>query len=226
MSVFLEIHSMKWLKKLSVLLEIACALLVITLGFTIWSNDVIKANAEQYIFNNVSEIDATYEVALVLGCKGSFDTPYTNPYFKYRMEACAELYKSGKVKKFLLSGDNSRHDYNEPEEMKKALIKLGIPEHCIYLDYAGFRTLDSVVRAKKVFGQNQVLIVSQKFHNERAVFLAQRNGMKAAAFNAQDVKGRLNKSTSFREYLARVKAILDIYLLGTEPKFLGEKIEI
>jgi len=217
---------MKRLKKFRTIVELGCLVLVVSFGFTIFSNDFIKTNSEEFIFNEVDQIDSTYEVALVLGCKGTFDTKYTNPYFKYRMEACAELYKSGKVKKFLLSGDNSRVDYNEPEEMKKALIKLGIPEHCIYLDYAGFRTLDSVVRAKEVFGQNKVLIVSQQFHNERAVFLAQRKGIKAYAFNAQDVSGRLNKATSFREYLARVKAVLDVYLLGTEPKFLGEKIEI
>ena len=97
-----------------------------------------------------------------------------NLYFDYRILAAVELYKAGKIKYILISGDNRKKDYNEPEEMKKALIQKGVPAKFIYLDYAGFRTLDSVVRAKEVFGQNQLTIISQRFHNERAIYLAEK----------------------------------------------------
>lgn len=207
-------------------IELGFLFLIVAFLTSLIADEMVSSNAESYLIDQVDSIEDPFEVALVLGCSGSFDTKYTNPYFRYRMEACAKLYKEGKVKKFLLSGDNSRKGYNEPEEMKKALIKLGVPEKNIYLDFAGFRTLDSVVRSNKVFGQNKILVVSQKFHNERAIFIANNKGVAAYGFNAKDVTGRLNRDTSFREYLARVKAVLDLYILKTEPKFLGEQVEI
>ncbi len=103
---------------------------------------------------------------------------------------------------------------------------LGIPANCIYLDYAGFRTLDSIIRANKIFGLNQFTIISQKFHNQRAVYIANHFSIKSIAFNAKDVTGSSSIKTNLREKLARVKTILDLYLLNTKPKFLGEKVEI
>lgn len=148
-----------------------------------------------------------------------------NLYFDYRILATVELYKAGKIKYILISGDNRKEDYNEPEEMKKALMQKGIPEKSIYLDYAGFRTLDSVVRAKEVFGQNHLTIISQRFHNERAIYLAEKNGIDAIGYNAQNVNAYAGLKTNIRELLARVKMFID---LGTDkqPHFLGEKIII
>ena len=109
--------------------------------------------------------------------------------------------------------------------MKNELINRGIPADKIYEDFAGFRTLDSVVRAKEIFGQNSYIIISQKFHNERAIYLAQKNGIEAFGFNAKDVNKYAGIKTKIREYLARTKVFVDFFI-GKEPKFGGEKIEI
>ena len=89
-----------------------------------------------------------------------------------------ELFQAGKISRILVSGDNRRMNYNEPVEMRKALIAHGIPDSVIVMDFAGIRTLDSVIRAKKVFGQDRFTIISQRFHNERALYIAGRNGSK------------------------------------------------
>ena len=110
--------------------------------------------------------------------------------------------------------------------MREALLKLGVPDSCIVLDYAGFRTLDSVVRCDEVFGEDSITIVSQEFHNQRALFIANKNNINAIAYNANDVYKNYSFKTRLREYFARVKCVLDIYIFHTSPKFLGEKIKI
>lgn len=162
---------------------------------------------------------------LVLGCSPKIG-PRPNLFYQYRMEAAATLYRAGKVKALIVSGDNSTHHYDEPTAMKASLIALGVPAARIYCDYAGFRTLDSVVRAEAIFGQKRFIIVSQRFHNERAVFLAQRHGLEAWGYNAQDVSRSISLMTHLREYLARINAVLDVTLLQTEPKFYGPKVEV
>jgi SanA protein len=149
-----------------------------------------------------------------------------NPHFVHRIDAAVELYRAGKVKHLLVSGDNHKHGYDEPTDMKKALLERGVPESAITLDYAGFRTLDSVVRAKKVFGQDCLVIVSEPFHNARALFLCRHYGIDAVAFNAEPVSTRISRWAHLREYLARVKAVLDLYVFRSRPKFLGEKVPI
>lgn len=135
------------------------------------------------------------------------------------------LFKAEKIEFILISGDNGRQGYNEPEAFKKVLVERGIPAERIFLDYAGFRTLDSVIRAREIFGLEEFTIISQQFHNERAIYIAQKNGINAIGFNAQDVSDYNGFKTKVREYLARTKLFVDIFL-GTTPKFLGEKIEI
>ncbi|WP_395750456.1 vancomycin high temperature exclusion protein [Prosthecobacter sp.] len=165
-------------------------------------------------------------VAVVLGTAAHVAGGWNNYFFKYRMEAAAALYKAGKVKALIVSGDNGTHSYDEPTDMKLALIKLGVPEGKIVCDYAGFRTLDSVVRAREVFGQQRVIFVSQRFHNARAIYLARAFGIEAYGLNAKDVPLKLSVKTFLREKLACVKAVLDVNLLGTQPKFLGEKVAV
>lgn len=165
-------------------------------------------------------------VAVVLGTAAHVAGGWNNYFFKYRMEAAAALYKSGKVKALIVSGDNGTHSYDEPTDMKLALIKLGVPEGKIVCDYAGFRTLDSVVRAKEVFGQQRVIFVSQRFHNARAIYLARAFGIEAYGLNAKDVPVKLSVKTFLREKLACVKAVLDVNVLGTRPKFLGERVAV
>ncbi len=162
------------------------------------------------------------KVGLLLGT-----SPYLqNRYFKNRISAAVTLFNLKKIHHIIVSGDNHIEGYDEPRAMKKALIAEGIPDSCITLDYAGFRTFDSVIRCKEVFGQEDFTIISQEFHNERAVFIARKFGINAIAFNAENVGFAYGFKTSLREYAARVKCLMDLYLLHTEPHFLGEKIKL
>ncbi|MCH2082500.1 MAG: YdcF family protein [Saprospiraceae bacterium] len=166
------------------------------------------------------------KVVLVLGTSKLIRGKYQNPYFNSRIETAAALYKKGKVKHFILSGDNGRKSYNEPEDMQNALLKAGIPESAITLDYAGFRTLDSVVRCSKIFGQDQFVIISQSFHTPRALFIANAYGLDATAVNTEEIWPGLLTKTDIREYLSRCKAVLDLYILRKQPKFLGKKEKV
>jgi SanA protein len=139
------------------------------------------------------------------------------------MEAAAALYHAGKVQHLLVSGDNGHRSYNEPMDMRAALMAAGVDSNHITLDFAGFRTLDSVVRALKVFGQAEFVVISQRFHNERAVYIAREHGIRAVAFNARDVDVRRGLRTRIREKFARTKVFLDL-LFGVEPHFLGDPV--
>ncbi len=212
----------KKLKKMVIYLLISGALIFI---FALFSNKWVVNSTTDKVFGDANQLPEN-SVGLVLGANPMIRGKYHNPYFDNRINAAVELYKKGKVKHLLVSGDNHKHGYNEPEEMQKALMAQGVPESAITLDFAGFRTLDSVVRSKKVFQQDKITILSQRFHNHRAVFIANRYGIEAVAFNAADAFPGVNTKTDFREYLARCKAVLDLYVLRKKPKFLGEKIDI
>src|SRR5205085_2828961 len=144
-----------------------------------------------------------------------------NPFFEYRIKMAGTLYQAGKVKHLIVSGDNRTRFYNEPLEMKKALVKVGVPDSVITLDYAGLRTLDTIVRCKEVFGQTTITIVTQPFHCYRALFISEYYDMNAVAVMAQEPI--LESNVYFREYFARAKAVLDLYILKTAPTHLGEK---
>lgn len=181
--------------------------------------------AAPYIYSDVRNI-ADHKAALLLGTSRYLSNGYPNLYFQNRINAAVELFKTGKVKFIIASGDNSRKEYSEPDDMKQALIEKGIPDSAIVLDYAGFRTFDSIIRGKEIFSQSSFIIISQPFHNERAIYIARHNGINAVGFNAKDVTGRFGFKTNAREVLARVKLMLDVHVLGTKPKFGGEKIEL
>ncbi len=176
------------------------------------------------VFEDIRKVPEN-QVGLVLGTSKHAKEGGDNLFFTYRMEAAVELFRAGKIQHILVSGDNHTKWYNEPSSMKKVLMKKGIPSEKIHLDYAGFRTLDSVIRSKKIFGQDSITIVSQDFHAERAVFLAQKNGIKAVGYSAKDLSQGGLQSTHLREYLARVRAVIDV-IIGKEPKFLGKKVPI
>jgi SanA protein len=164
-------------------------------------------------------------VMLVFGCDDRIDGR-ENLYFRYRIDAAAEVWNAGKARCVIVSGDNRTKYYNEPERMRRALIKKGVPGDKIICDYAGLRTLDSVVRAKEVFGVEKVVFVSQRFQNERAAYLAKANGMDYTGFNAKDVEGQGGVKTRLREIGARVKMWLDVRILDTRPRHLGEKVPL
>ncbi|WP_422091722.1 SanA/YdcF family protein [Tenacibaculum ovolyticum] len=199
-------------------------LLILPFILILASNYSVENNAQNKTYSDASKIKKN-KVGLVLGTAKTLKNGRINLYFKYRINATVELYKKNKIDFVLISGDNGNKNYDEPTDFKNELIKKGIPENKIFLDYAGFRTLDSVVRCKEIFGQENITIISQKFHNERAIYLAENNGINAIGFNARDVSGKYGLRVKAREYLARTKVFVDI-LFRVKPKFLGNKIEI
>jgi SanA protein len=162
-------------------------------------------------------------VALVLGTSHRLSDGSPNPFFHNRMITAANLYKEGKINRFIVSGDNRTRYYNEPFEMQKALMQLGVPEAAITLDYAGLRTLDSIVRCKEIFGQSDITIITQPFHSYRALFISDFYDLNAVALVANEPNPETGIRVYLREYLARTKAILDLYVLRTTPRHLGNK---
>jgi SanA protein len=202
-----------------------CIIVGLLLGLSVFGIHFWVKNANKNrLFSSVDEIEHN-KVGLVLGTSKYLSTGSINLYYKSRIEAAEALYKAGKIDFILISGDNSTKSYDEPSTFKLDLIDRGIPENKIYLDYAGFRTLDSVVRSKKIFGQTKLTFISQKFHNERALFLAKQKGIEAVGYNAKDVPISYGRTTQIRELLARVKMMVDL-IIGVKPKYLGDTIEI
>lgn len=204
--------------------KIFLLLFVAGIIFIAWANYSIRKDSSTSVSYNIADVPEA-KTALLLGTGKTLNNGMPNAYFYNRIKAATDLYKSGKIHYIIVSGDNSTKDYNEPEDMQAALVQQGVPQDKIILDHAGFRTLDSVVRAKDIFGQTKLVIISQKFHNERAVFLAKHNGMEAFGYNAEDVNKYAGLKTNLREYLAKAKAYWDL-MFGVEPKFGGEKIVI
>lgn len=188
------------------------------------ANHAVEKGTNPHIYSDVTAIPY-HTAALLLGTSKTLRSGKANLYFQYRIDAAVALFKSGKIDCIVISGDNGRESYNEPEDMKAELVKQGIPEKQIYLDHAGFRTLDSVVRMNKVFGQNNFTVISQEFHNRRAIYIAQAKGLNVIGFNAKNVDAYSGFKTQVREKLARVKLFLDLWT-DKSPKFLGEPIKI
>jgi len=199
-------------------------LIALTLLFLLFSNIWIVSYGKSRSVSLIEDLKPR-DVALVLGTSSSRNGKEENLFFTYRMKAAADLYHSGKVKHFILSGDNSNKKYNEPQDMKNKLIALGVPQTAITLDFGGRRTLDSVVRCKKIFQQSKIIIVSQAFHNYRALFIAKYSGIDAIGFNAK-YPSESSSKIILREILARPKAVLDLFIFKTKPKIMGEKENI
>ena len=164
--------------------------------------------------------------AVVMGCVRTLPNGLNNLYFSRRIDAAAELYKAGKVDCLIVSGDNHVKGYDEPSDMKDALVAAGVPEDRIVCDYAGFRTLDSVVRAKTIFGLDSFLVVSQDFHVRRAIFLGRCKGLDVRGYAAPLRIGPRDRARlALREPLARVAAVLDV-LFGRRPRFGGPPVPL
>ncbi len=181
----------------------------------------VSYQAKDQLYTQQSEVEQ-FDVAVVLGTS-KYLGKVLNEYYIHRINAAISLYKNQNIENFLLSGDNAHRSYNEPWTMKRDLLKAGIPDEKIYLDYAGFRTLDSIVRAKEIFGTDNFLIISQKFHCERALFIANSHDINAKCFAVPDPSGHSGLKVRVREVFARAKAVLDLYITHAQPKFLGPK---
>lgn len=179
-----------------------------------------------YAFQTYESIDKIpyNKVGLLLGTSSKDSNGNPNEYFNYRILAASQLYKASKIDYILVSGDNREKYYNEPKMMTQALIKAGVPKDRIIADYAGISTLDSVIRARKVFLLKSVTVISQAFQNERALFIADNNELEAVGFNAitPNSNSLLPTKLGLREFFARIKCVFDIYILKTQPLHLGE----
>ncbi len=205
-------------------IKIFSLFLVIIFIIMFWSDKTIIDASKDRLYNDVNLIPRN-KVGLLLGTGKYASNGDHNTYYDNRIAAAAKLINEGKIKYLIISGDNSRKDYNEPDSMFADLRKLGIDSSLMFLDYAGFRTFDSVERLKKVFGQDTVTIISQQFHNERAIYTAFKENIYAIGYNAKDVDNSIGITTQIREKFARVKVILDFWF-GNQPKYLGNKITI
>lgn len=212
------------MKKARLLFRLTLLLLLLGAVAVYFCNRAVRKAAEGKLYSD--ENDVPYNRAgLLLGTAKYLADGRLNYYYQYRIDAAEKLYKAGKIKYIIASGDNSRPDYNEPETMRKDLISRGVDSTRIHLDYAGLRTFDSMVRLREIFGQTSVTVISQPFHNERALYIAQREGIAAVGFNAKDLSGGAGARVQAREKMARVKVFVD-YLFGARPKFLGKKIHL
>ncbi len=192
---------------------------------SIWAaSSYIEHAARQNVYEQITDIPYR-EVGLVLGTSPNI-TGGQNQFFSARIAAASELYKAGKIGHIIVSGSNPSRYYNEPIVMKRDLVELGVPADKITADYAGLRTLDSIVRADKVLGQQSFTVISQRFHAIRAVFLGMSYGLDVIAFCARDPSDQPYFRTNLREYGARFKALLDVWVLDTQPRYLGAPIDI
>ena len=192
-------------------------------GWLLAANHACQQAAAGRIYRSTAEIPAR-EVGVVLGTNKQTRHGKTNLHFTQRIEAAAALYRAGKVRHLLVSGDNHAANYDEPDDMRQALIDAGVPARAITCDYAGFRTLDSMVRAKEVFGLAQCTVISEAFHCPRALWIARQHGLDAIALAAPDVSARAWAwRAQFREQLARSWCAVDLYLLHRGPKFSGPR---
>jgi len=205
------------IKKFSLFFFFAVFLLMLPWG-------IISVSTQNLVYRDIETIPEK-SVGLLLGTTPTVGW-VTNLFFSTRIEAAKELYERGKIHHILVSWDNSTAAYNEPEAMKTALIKAWVWEKDITLDYAGFRTLDSVIRAKEIFSLTWgFTIISQPFHIERALYLAQANDIDAIGYGAANVSIKYGPLAYLREIPARWLALYDAWF-GTEATVLGEREEI
>jgi SanA protein len=201
----------------SVLITLVSVVLLVCIT-NLW---VVQSTADK-VFSHTDVLPSN-NVAVVLGTSHKLVNGKPNPFFEYRIKMATALFESGKVKHLIVSGDNRTRYYNEPLEMKKALMKSGVPDSVITLDYAGLRTLDTIVRCKEIFGQDTITIITQPFHCYRALFISNYYDMNAVAVMTEDPDPDSAIRVRIREYFARAIAVLDLYVFKTSPRHLGDK---
>lgn len=206
------------------IVTISLSLVAFLLLVIVFCSYRVSSVTDHKTFNTIDDVPSR-RIGLVLGTSKYLKNGEINPYFQNRINAAAALYHAGKIERLVLSGDHGSKYYNEPEDMKNALLLKGVSPKHIYLDYAGFRTLDSIVRMNAVFNQKIFTVISQEFHNKRAIFIGRNLGMDLIGYNAENLTLSKGVKVQIREALARVKVFIDL-LLNVQPKYLGEPIEI
>lgn len=205
-------------KNHSILIGIICLLFIATFAVAF---PLIMHLGKDKTTTDINHIKAR-QVGLVLGTSRYLRNGQLNPFYQYRIEGAIKLYQQGKVKHLLLSGDNSKKNYNEPLAMQTDLLKAGIPAEAMTLDYAGLRTLDSIARAKQIFKLQEFTIITQQFHCERAIFIANKYDLDTQCFAVPSATGMNHAKVMTREFLARIKSIIDLYIINKQPKYTGQ----
>ena len=202
---------MKILKRIIIVVLLAPLFGMLIIAFC---NLTIIQYSKGRVYDNIKEIPYK-EVGLLLGTSPTTINGWTNIYYTYRIDAAVKLYKAKKISRILISGDGKEKSYDEPKYMRRELIKRGIPANKITLDKKGLRTYDSVINAKETFGLSNFTVISQRFQNERAIYLAGHNDIDAIGFNAKDAPNQKGKSAikvRIREGFAKVKVFMDLIL--------------
>jgi SanA protein len=202
------------------LIGLPLGILGLAAAFFLLCNLWVLRSSAPYIYSSIEALPEN-DVGLLLGTSPYSRKGNESVLFQHRIDAAAALYKAGKIRHVLASGANPDETYNEPRKMYYALVEAGVPGEAITLDFAGFRTLDSVVRAAEVFRVPSYTIISQRFHLNRAVFIARHEGIDAVAYAPPETRERQKRRLLVREALARVNTILDVVVLRTRPRFLG-----
>ena len=189
-----------------------------------YCNHLVTSSSRGFLYSNIHSVPYN-KVGVLLGTSKYSRLGGNNDHYRLRLESAFKLFQAGKIDYILISGDNGTPYYDEPSTIRRDLLKKGVPSSKIYRDYAGFRTLDSIIRANQVFALESFTVISQATHNKRALYIAHQNDIHAIGFNAGE-----GKNTDFtnraRELLARVLAVFQVHMFDTEPKFLGPTIEI
>ena len=203
------------MKRRRQILYFSIAILVILAIIVALCNISVDRNAEGRTFSNINDVP-TMQTALLLGTNPKTrDGKRPSSFYLARINATAELYKHGKFRQLIISGDK-REGYDEPQTMRHDLIERGVPDSIIMMDGQGYRTLLSLRNSKQYFGVHDMIIISQKWHNERSIFLADKMNIKAVGYNADDVRHPRAIWTHIRELLARVKIFIDLYVTHRE----------
>lgn len=198
------------------LLSFFILIVLLTLVVNFW---VVISTQKQWSYA-ISDVP-NRRVALVLGTSRKTSEGNPNPFFDNRIKSAAALYKSGKISHIIVSGDNRSRYYNEPGDMKKSLMGLGVPADAITMDHAGLRTLDSIIRCYKIYGQKEFVLVTQSFHCPRALFIANYYELDVFAVAADEPAGDYPQ-LMIREWIARTLAVTDLYIWNKQPAELGE----
>jgi len=212
-------------KKKRLLFRVVMLPLLVIGAFILFCNLWVVLSTNSRVYDSIDEVKNN-SIGLVLGTAKKVAPTSPNPHFEHRMAAAMELFREGKINHLLVSGDGGSRYYNEPRDMTAKLVSLKVPEKAISSDNSGYRTLDSIIRAKKIYGLNEVTIISDGFHVNRALFVARKMGLDAIAFSSQPVKLKYSLNTRLREYLARVLVVLDLYVFDTQPEQMGDPVSI
>ncbi|NDC42641.1 MAG: vancomycin high temperature exclusion protein [Chitinophagia bacterium] len=209
---------------LKTLRNVLLIVLFLVLLLVVVVNYVVVSSTKKQLYDSLALIPKN-KVGVVLGTSKFRDKARTiiNPFYSARINAAVALYMAGKIDVIIVSGDNSTKYYNEPLLMKNDLIARGVPADHIYMDNSGYRTLDSILRCRDVFGQNSFTIISQRFHNERAVFIANHKNVKTVAFCSEEGDEFWFEFT--RERFARLRMVYDI-IFNTQATYYGDKVDI